>query len=195
MTRSIAFANIFSLFILAAMTNSSNAEPSSEPDCAIDFKATSIDGAPVDLHDYEGNVVLIVNVASRCGLTRQYEGLQAMFEKYQDQGFVILGFPCNQFGGQEPGTEAEIKAFCSSKYDVTFPMFSKVNVNGADACDLYKSLTSADTEPAGAGPISWNFEKFLIGRDGQLLNRFSPRTAPYDDELVSAVESAIAASE
>jgi glutathione peroxidase len=160
-------------------------------ECSLSFEAKTIDGESVDLHDYEGKVVLIVNVASKCGLTRQYAGLQSLYEKYQDKGFVILGFPCNEFGGQEPGTDAEIKQFCSTKYDVSFPMMSKVNVN-KDACDLYKHLTSQDTNPAGSGPISWNFEKFLIGRDGQLVHRFSPRTAPADKELVDAIEKQLA---
>lgn len=171
------------------MTRPVSAEPSAtDHECALSFSAKTIDGESVDLHDYEGKVVLIVNVASKCGLTRQYAGLQSLYEKYQDKGLVILGFPCNEFGGQEPGTEAEIKQFCSTKYDVTFPMMSKVNVN-KDACDLYKHLTAQNSKPAGSGPISWNFEKFLIGRDGQLVNRFSPRTAPSDAELVSAIEA------
>ena len=175
------------------MTQPVSAEPSStDHECSLSFQAKTIDGENVDLHDYEGKVVLIVNVASQCGLTRQYAGLQSLYEKYQDQGLVILGFPCNEFGGQEPGTEAEIKQFCSTKYDVTFPMMSKVNVN-QDACDLYQHLTSQEAKPAGSGPISWNFEKFLIGRDGQLVHRFSPRTAPSDEELVSAIEAQLAA--
>ena len=175
------------------MTQPVQGEPASaDHECSLSFKVESIDGESVDLHDYEGKVVLIVNVASKCGLTRQYTGLQSLYEKYQEKGFVVLGFPCNEFGRQEPGTNLEIKQFCSTKYDVTFPMMSKVNVN-EDACDLYKHLTSQDTEPAKSGPISWNFEKFLIGRDGQLVHRFSPRTAPSDKELVDAIEKQLAA--
>ncbi|MCC9600070.1 glutathione peroxidase [Stieleria sp. JC731] len=148
-----------------------------------------IDGKEVDLEDYEGKVVLIVNTASQCGLTPQYTGLEALYQKYKDKGFVILGFPCNQFGGQEPGTDAEIKTFCSTKHNVSFPMFSKVEVNAEDACDLYKYLTSKDVKPKGAGSVSWNFEKFLIDREGKLIARFAPPTKPSDSALVKAIES------
>lgn len=158
-------------------------------ECALNFKAKTIDGKTVDLEDYEGKVVLIVNTASRCGLTPQYAGLQQMYEKYQGKGFVVLGFPCNQFGRQEPGTEAEIKQFCSANYNVSFPMFSKIDVNGGEAAPIYKYLTSQDTKPAGKGDISWNFEKFLIDRDGQLVGRYAPRTKPDDADLVKAVEA------
>lgn len=156
---------------------------------ALDFRVKTIDGQSVDLEQYRGKVVLIVNVASECGLTPQYAGLQELYEKYQDKGLVVLGFPCNQFGSQEPGTEAEIKEFCSTKYHVTFPMFSKVEVNGEGAAPLYQYLTSQDVDPVGAGKISWNFEKFLIDRDGKLVHRFSPRTTPDAPELVKAIES------
>ena len=158
----------------------------------MNFKAKNIDGETVDLEDYEGNVVLVVNTASQCGLTPQYAGLQEMYEKYKDQGFVILGFPCNQFGSQEPGSEAEIKQFCSTKFNVSFPMFSKIEVNGDDADPLYKYLTAKDAKPAGQGEISWNFEKFLIDREGNLIGRFAPRTKPSDPELVKSVESQLA---
>jgi glutathione peroxidase len=178
------------LGISAAMSNNpSNAEEATEHECVLNFKVKNIDGEEVDLEDYEGKVVLVVNVASQCGLTPQYNGLQSLYKKYEEKGFVVLGFPCNQFGSQEPGTEAEIKEFCSSKHNVTFPMFSKLEVNGAGAAPLYKYLTSKDVQPAGSGKVSWNFEKFLIDRDGQLVNRFSPRTAPDDAELVKAIES------
>ncbi len=163
-----------------------------EHECALNFKAKNIDGKTVDLEDYEGNVVLIVNTASQCGLTPQYTGLQEMYEKYKDKGFVVLGFPCNQFGRQEPGTEAEIKEFCSTNYSVTFPMFSKIDVNGENAAPIYKYLTSKDAKPAGKGEISWNFEKFLIDREGNLVNRFEPRTKPSDPELVKALEAELA---
>lgn len=163
-----------------------------DSECALDFKATNIDGETVDLHDYEGNVVLVVNVASKCGLTRQYSGLQKLYEEYKDKGFVILGFPCNQFGSQEPGSEAQIKEFCSTKYNVSFPMFSKVNVNGDDASPLYQFLTSQDVQPKGAGSVSWNFEKFLIDRDGKLVARFAPPTSPSSTELVKAIEAELA---
>ena len=162
------------------------------PQNALDFQATSIDGEKVDLEKYKGKVVLIVNTASKCGLTPQYAGLEAMYDKYKDQGFVVLGFPCNQFKQQEPGTDAQIKEFCSTKYDVSFPMFSKIDVNGSDAHPLYQYLTSQDVEPAGKGDISWNFEKFLVDREGKLVHRFSPRTEPSDAELVKAVERELA---
>nr|WP_271876573.1 MULTISPECIES: glutathione peroxidase [Pirellulaceae] len=158
-------------------------------ECALNFKAKTIEGKTVDLEDYEGKVVLVVNTASRCGLTPQYAGLQQMFTKYEDKGFVILGFPCNQFGRQEPGSDADIKEFCSSKYSVSFPMFSKIDVNGDEAAPIYKYLTSQDTKPADKGDISWNFEKFLIDREGQLVGRYAPRTKPSDADLVKAVES------
>jgi len=165
---------------------------SAEHKCSLSFTAKSIDGESVDLHDYEGKVVLVVNVASRCGYTKQYAGLQDLHEKYKDQGLVILGFPCNEFGGQEPGNDADVKQFCSSKFGVTFAMMSKVEVNTANASDLYKHLTSQEAAPKGKGPIKWNFEKFLIGRDGQVVNRFGSSTKPSDDELVGAVEKLLA---
>jgi len=161
----------------------------SDHECALDFKMKNIDGETVDLEDYEGNVVLIVNTASRCGLTPQYAGLEDLYSKYKDKGFVVLGFPCNQFGAQEPGTEAEIKQFCSTRYNVSFPMFSKVEVNGDEATPLYKYLTQKDVKPAGKGNISWNFEKFLVDREGNLIARFAPRTKPSDADLIKAIES------
>lgn len=164
-------------------------DAASDHECALNFKMKNIDGESVDLEDYEGNVVLIVNVASRCGLTPQYAGLEQLYDKYKEKGFVVLGFPCNQFAGQEPGTDAEIKQFCSTRYDVSFPMFSKIEVNGDGAAPLYKYLTGKAVEPAGKGNISWNFEKFLVDRDGNLIARFSPRTKPSDAELIKAIES------
>ncbi|QDT13333.1 glutathione peroxidase [Planctomycetes bacterium K23_9] len=160
-----------------------------ESECALDYKMKTIDGKTVDLEDYEGNVVLIVNTASECGLTGQYKGLQSLHEKYKDKGLVVIGFPCNQFGSQEPGSDAEIAKFCSSNYKVTFPMFSKVDVNDDGAAPIYKFLTAQDVKPAGKGPVSWNFEKFLIDREGHVANRFSPQTKPSDGELVKAIES------
>ncbi len=177
---------LLALLTCFAMTLSAGAEENQD---ALSFKVESIDGEAVNLEDYRGKVVLVVNVASECGLTPQYAGLQSLYEKYGDKGLVVLGFPCNQFGGQEPGTEADIKQFCSTKYSVTFPLFSKVEVNGSGAAPLYQYLTSQSTKPVGSGKISWNFEKFLIGRDGQIVNRFSPRVAPADAELLKAVEA------
>jgi glutathione peroxidase len=179
------------LLVCALMSVSARAADSNR---AIDFEVRSIDGETVNLKDYQGKVVLVVNVASQCGLTPQYTELQALYEKYKDQGFVVLGFPSNQFGSQEPGTNEEIKEFCSTKYSVSFPMFSKVDVNGPDATPLYKHLTAQDAPPAGSGKISWNFEKFLIGRDGKLINRFAPRTNPTDADVVKAIETELAGS-
>ncbi|WP_164102366.1 glutathione peroxidase [Candidatus Laterigemmans baculatus] len=174
---------------IALTASTLQAADSQQPAHALDFQAKTIEGESVDLEKYKGQVVLIVNVASKCGLTPQYEGLQAIYEKYQDKGFVVLGFPCNQFKGQEPGTDAEIKQFCTTKYDVSFPLFSKLEVNGEGAAPLYKYLTSRNTEPVGSGEISWNFEKFVIGRDGQVAARFSPRTKPEAPEVIKAIEA------
>jgi glutathione peroxidase len=157
-----------------------------------DFTMKNIDGQEVSLSAYRGKVVLIVNVASRCGYTPQYEGLEKLYLKYKDKGFVILGFPANNFLGQEPGTDQEIKSFCSLKYNVTFPMFSKISVKGSDKHPLYRFLTEKETNPQFAGEISWNFNKFLIGRDGKVINRFGTRTAPDGKEVVEAVEKALA---
>ncbi|MEY3456970.1 MAG: hypothetical protein RL215_127 [Planctomycetota bacterium] len=157
-------------------------------DSVHEFKMKSIDGKEVNLSEYKGKVLLIVNVASKCGLTPQYNQLQALHEKYADKGVVVIGIPCNQFGGQEPGTEAEIKQFCSSKYDVTFPMMSKVDVNGAKQDPLYTFLKS--TSPK-TDDISWNFEKFVVGKDGKVAARFAPRTKPDDAEVVAAIEAAL----
>ncbi len=148
-----------------------------------------IDGKDTSLEAYKGKVLLIVNVASKCGLTPQYAALESLYEKYKDQGFVVLGFPCNQFAGQEPGSSAEIKQFCSGKYNVTFPMFSKIDVNGPDRHPLYVAL--AGQESPFPGDIKWNFNKFLIGRDGKILNRFEPKTKPDSEEVVKAIEAAL----
>jgi glutathione peroxidase len=152
-----------------------------------------LDGKEVDLaKKYDDKVLLIVNVASRCGLTPQYEGLQAMHDKYKDKGLCVVAFPCNQFGAQEPGTAEEIREFCSTNYDVTFDLFAKIEVNGDGACALYKHLKGLDLKPKGAGDISWNFEKFVVGRDGKVIARFSPRTKPSDPDLVKTIEAALA---
>lgn len=158
----------------------------------LDHKVKSIDGKEINLEDYKGKVLLVVNVASKCGLTPQYEALQALNEKYHDKGLDVLGFPCNQFGKQEPGKESEIKEFCTETYKVTFDMFSKIDVKGENADPLYKQLTSTDTKPTGAGEISWNFEKFLIGKDGKVVARFSPKTKPDDADVIKAIEAELA---
>jgi len=155
-------------------------------------KLNSIDGQPVELSKYKGKVLLIVNVASQCGMTPQYAGLQALHEKYNQQGLAILGVPCNQFGGQEPGSEKEIKDFCTSNYRVTFDMFSKVQVKGKDADPLYQQLTAVDSKTVKPGPVGWNFEKFLIDRQGNVVGRFSSGTEPESSETVAAISKALA---
>lgn len=156
-----------------------------------DFRARTIDGQEQSLRDYAGKVLLVVNVASQCGLTPHYGGLQELYDNFRDRGFVVLGFPCNQFGGQEPGSEAAIKTFCETRYGVTFPMFAKIEVNGADRHPLYDFLTAQFTQPDGAGDIQWNFAKFLIDRSGNVIARFAPATAPVSEEIVGAIESAL----
>ena len=151
-------------------------------------KMDSLAGKEVDLSEYKGKVLLIVNTASRCGATPQYEDLQALHEKYSKDGLVVLGFPCNQFGKQEPGDSAEIATFCKKNYGVTFPMFAKVDVNGEDACELYKYLTSKEAYPQDAGKVNWNFEKFLVGRDGKVVKRFRTRVNPSSKPVIEAIE-------
>jgi glutathione peroxidase len=151
-----------------------------------DFTLSSIDGKPVPLADYKGKVALVVNVASQCGYTPQYAGLESLYRKYKDQGFVILGFPANNFGAQEPGSNAEIKTFCSRNYSVDFPMFAKISVAGADKAPLYQYLTQT-----GGGDIKWNFTKFLVDRDGKVLRRFESGVEPDSPELINAVETAL----
>ena len=151
-----------------------------------EFTLNSIDGKPAPLAAYDGKVVLLVNVASRCGFTPQYTGLEALYEKYKDRGLVILGFPANNFGGQEPGTDQEIKTFCSTKYNVTFPMYSKVSVKGSDITPLYKFLTETK-----GGDVQWNFTKFLADKHGNLIGRFESSVTPDSPELVSAIEAAL----
>jgi glutathione peroxidase len=151
------------------------------------FTLNSIDGKPAPLADYKGKVVLIVNVASQCGYTPQYSALEAIYEKYKDQGFVILGFPANNFGAQEPGTNEEIKTFCTRKYSVTFPMYSKISVKGADQAPLYAYLTK-ETGAGISGEIKWNFTKFLVDRDGKVIQRFEPAVTPDSKEVTEAIE-------
>ena len=153
----------------------------------LDFTMQSIDGDSVDLSSYKGKVVLMVNVASKCGFTPQYEGLEKLYEKYKEQGLVILGFPANNFLRQEPGTNEEIKQFCTLNYGVTFPMFAKISVKGKDQHPLYKYLTDKKAHDFG-GKIGWNFTKFLIGRDGQIKARFTTKIKPEDEAVISAVE-------
>ena len=154
-----------------------------------DAPVHALDGGPASLHDYEGKVLLVVNVASKCGLTPQYSALEELQKHYSDEGFSVLGFPCNQFGGQEPGSPEEIATFCSQNYGVTFPIFEKIDVNGPARHPLYEALTAVPDANGDAGDIQWNFEKFLIGRDGAIKARIRPRTTPDDPEVVDAIKA------
>lgn len=178
----IAVAGLLVLGMQATM----NAEEKAGP--ALQFKMKDIKGKEQDLSQYQGKVILMVNVASKCGLTPQYEALQELYTEYKDDGLVVLGFPANEFGRQEPGTDDQISAFCQENYGVTFPMFSKVVVKGKGQCDLYKYLTSDETNPKFSGSISWNFEKFLINREGEVVARFAPSVTPNSDKVVSAIK-------
>ena len=155
----------------------------------LNFKMKGIDGKEVDLSQFQGKVVLIVNVASKCGNTPQYKALQELYEKYGKDGFVVLGVPANEFGKQEPGSNDEIAKFCTSKYHVTFPMLAKVVVKGEGICPLYKHLSEKDTDPKFGGEIPWNFEKFLIGRNGEIAGRFNHRVKPESEEVVKVIEA------
>lgn len=158
-----------------------------------DIPLQTLDGHPASLRSYEGKALLAVNVASKCGLTPQYEGLQRLHDTYSDRGFEVLGFPCNQFGGQEPGTAGEIQTFCTTNFGVTFPMFAKLDVNGPDAHPLYKELTKQADAEGEAGDIQWNFEKFLISPAGDVVIRFRPGTTPDSPELVAELEKQLPA--
>ncbi len=173
----------FALLAVAA-TAADKGDTVSSP---LEFKMKGIDGKDVDLSQYKGKVVLFVNVASRCGNTPQYAGLQKLYEAHAKEGLVIVGVPANEFGKQEPGSDEDIVKFCDSKYHVTFPMLSKVVVKGDGTTPLYQYLTSQETAPVKAGPVSWNFEKFLVSREGKVVGRFSPKTKPEDEKFVAAV--------
>jgi glutathione peroxidase len=163
----------------------------SAADSIYDISLKDIDGKSTSLKPYQGKVLLIVNVASKCGYTPQYKELEAIYQKYKDQGLVVMGMPCNQFGKQEPGTNEEIKEFCSSKFNVTFPMFDKLDVNGANRHPLYTALAGKDSPVPG--DIKWNFTKFLVGRDGKVLKRFDSKVKPDAPEVTQAIEAALAA--
>ncbi|MEU6179414.1 glutathione peroxidase [Streptomyces coeruleorubidus] len=158
----------------------------------LDVEIGSLQGGSADLSQYAGKAVLVVNVASKCGLTPQYNGLEKLHERYAERGFTVLGVPCNQFLGQEPGSAEEIAEFCSATYGVTFPMTEKVEVNGEDRHPLYDRLTGFADAEGHSGDIRWNFEKFLVGRDGRVVARFSPQTEPESDEVVAAIEAQLA---
>ena len=155
------------------------------------FTARTVEGRDQSLADYKGKVLLVVNVASECGFTPQYEGLEELYRRFKDRGFVVLGFPCNQFGAQEPGSEAQIKSFCETKFGVTFPLFAKIDVNGSAAHPLYEFLKSSEPGLLGTEAIKWNFTKFLVGRDGQVLKRYAPQDAPKN--LAKDIDAALAA--
>lgn len=154
-----------------------------------DIPIKSLAGEETTLAEHKGKALLLVNVASRCGLTPQYSGLEKLHEEYADRGFTVLGFPCNQFGGQEPGTAEEIQTFCSTKYGVTFPMYEKIDVNGTNRHPIYEQLTPVADNRGHTGDIQWNFEKFVISSEGEIVARFSPRVQPDDEQLVKAVEA------
>ena len=175
------------IFLMIAIFGSYNNDRSS----IYEFEVENIDGKVVSLEAYKGKAVLIVNVASKCGYTPQYEGLQALYEQFKDDGLVILGFPANNFKGQEPGSNEEIKQFCTLEYGVEFPMFSKVSVVGDDQSELFRYLTSLDNQDF-SGDIQWNFEKFLISKDGELTRRFRSKVKPQSEELVTAVKKELA---
>jgi glutathione peroxidase len=188
-----AAAVVLSGLCLAPANADDNAGANAPVPPVLNFKMKTLGGQDVDLSKYQGKVVMMVNVASKCGYTPQYKGLEALYKKYADQGFVILGFPANNFGHQEPGTDTEISEFCQKNYGVDFDMFSKISVKGDDQAPLYKYLTSNDTDPKFAGDVAWNFEKFLIGRNGEIVNRFRSKVTPESEEITKAVEAELAA--
>jgi glutathione peroxidase len=187
------FGLIALVLFIAAGCLLSNSTPTAElkGKSVLDFQMKDIDGKDIKLKKYKGNVLLVVNTASKCGYTPQYEGLEAVYEKYKDQGFYVLGFPANNFKGQEPGSNEEIKEFCTSKYKVSFPMFAKISVKGDDQDPLYQFLTSKDTNPQFSGDISWNFNKFLIDRKGNVVARFDSKDTPQGDAVTQAIEKYI----
>lgn len=186
----LAFISI-SLLLLMKNPTDSSAQTKTPMKSIYEISVKSIDGNPLKLDHYKGKVLLIVNVASQCGYTPQYEGLQKVYQKYQQQGLVVLGFPANNFGGQEPGNEAEIKTFCSTNYNVTFPMFSKVSAAGSNIHPLYKFLTERETNPEFAGKITWNFNKFLVDKNGKLIARFDSSDEPESAKVTQAIEQAL----
>ena len=192
MIRPLPFTLFAAIALAAASAVDAAEKGAKQVSKALSVTMKSLDGKDVDLSKYQGKVVMIVNVASLCGLTPQYRQLQALHGKYSKVGLAILGFPCNQFLYQEPGTAEHIKEFCRVNYGVSFDMFAKVEVNGKGACDLYKCLTSSDAKPKGAGKISWNFEKFIIGRNGEVVARFAPTTKPDDAEVLKVIEAELA---
>lgn len=194
----LSAASIATLAVAALVSPTLRADdaaaPTTKPAAGpLAFTVRDIDGKDVNLADYKGKVVMIVNVASKCGNTKQYDALEKLYAEKKAEGFVVLGFPANDFNGQEPGTEEEIKAFCTGTYKVTFPLFSKIVVKGAGKSPLYQYLTEAPTAGPFAGEVDWNFAKFLVGRDGQVVARFKAKVKPDAPEVTAAVEQALAA--
>lgn len=178
-------------FSLAHSFAADPATAPAKPD-ALNFTVKDIDGKDVELTTYKGKVLLVLNVASKCGNTPQYEGLQKVYTKYKDKGLVVMGFPANNFGGQEPGSELQIKEFCTSTYHVDFPLFAKVSVKGNDIAPLFKYLTAQESKPLSKGDVAWNFEKFLISREGKLVGRFGNKMQPEDATITKAIETELA---
>ena len=170
----------------------SAADAAKKPASVLDFKVKDIDGKTIDLDKYRGEVLLVVNTASKCGYTPQYKGLEAVYERYKGKGFEVLAFPANEFGNQEPDADPKIKEFCTSRYNVTFPLFSKIVVKGEGIHPLYQFLTSTDTDPKFASPVGWNFAKFLVNRKGEVIARFKSDDAPESEKVVQAIETALA---
>ncbi len=187
----ISFPTRRVLQFAASVTLACAIAASAAPKSIYDFTLKSIDGQPTPLSSYHGKVVLLVNVASRCGFTPQYTALESVYEKYKDRGLIIVGVPANNFAGQEPGTNEEIKTFCTRKYNVSFPMMSKLSVKGDDKTPLYQFLTSKDEDPRFSGEIQWNFTKFLFDRNGNPVARFEPKVTPDSPEVMSAIEAAL----
>jgi glutathione peroxidase len=188
--RGLLLGGVF--FILSSSGLEAGEKRSTKVPAVLNFKVTSIDGQPVELAKYQGKVVLVVNVASECGYTGQYKGLQALHAKYAKDGLAILGFPCNDFGKQEPDDNAKIKEFCTKNYQVQFDMFAKVDILGAKPAPLFKHLTSEAANPRHAGQVKWNFEKFLIGRDGTIVARFLSDVEPDSEEFQKALQAELA---
>jgi glutathione peroxidase len=187
----LSLASLTFLLVGAPLMVVSAADPAKKPTSVLDFHVKDIEGKDVDLAGYKGKVLLIVNTASECGLTPQYKDLEGIYEKYKGQGLEVLAFPANEFGRQEPGSNDQIKEFCSTKYKVSFPLFSKVIVKGKGIDPVFDYLTSDETNPKFAGPIKWNFNKFLINRKGEVIARFEPPVNPSSGEVTSAIEKAL----
>jgi glutathione peroxidase len=186
-----SLAGLAVLVCVASFAVVTAADPAKKPTSVLDFHVKDIEGKDVDLASYKGKVLLIVNTASQCGLTPQYKDLEAIYEKYKGQGFEVLAFPANEFGKQEPGTNEEIKEFCSTKFNVSFPLFSKIVVKGPGIDPLFDFLTSDATNPKYAGVIKWNFNKFLVNRKGEVIARFEPKKEGWSEPVVAAIEKAL----